>query len=277
MRKINILLVMILIASCAEQTKKENTKTSSDLENESIETGIKKDTLYLGYYFGMSEAEFKVKSKELEKKNMIQISNDNVITSIMSTGNHSLFTNTNYFFDSNKKLFRTVSHIYPEKSKKISDKEISIKNDVIDLIEKGNGKNYYKNGTQKSDRYWLNGNKRIDFYDAEDKYIVASSDMIAERRYNEYLVKKEKKEELNQSKKRKDIKEKLKGIAKKDFPNDYMTQEYWLDEQLKAYDYMTKLPDNNIKEKAQRDWPLDFITQKFWYNEQIEAKKRLDN
>lgn len=69
---------------------------------------------------------------------------------------------------------------------------------------------------------------------------------------------------------------KLKEKAKKDWPNDYSTQEYWINEQIEAYDYMETIEDNSIKQKAQKDWPLDFSTQKYWYEEQIEAKNRIE-
>lgn len=68
---------------------------------------------------------------------------------------------------------------------------------------------------------------------------------------------------------------KLKDKAKRDWPNDYTTQEYWVNEQIDAYEYMKSIADNEIKQKAQRDWPLDFVTQKFWYNEQIDARERM--
>lgn len=68
----------------------------------------------------------------------------------------------------------------------------------------------------------------------------------------------------------------LKEKAKKDWPNDYSTQEFWINEQIEAYDYMETIEDNTIKQQAQKDWPLDFSTQKFWYEEQMEAKKRIE-
>ena len=71
------------------------------------------------------------------------------------------------------------------------------------------------------------------------------------------------------------IREKLKAKAKKDWPDDFTTQEYWVNEEMEAYKYMKTIPDGSIKRKAQHDWPLDFSTQKFWYNEQIEAKERM--
>lgn len=72
------------------------------------------------------------------------------------------------------------------------------------------------------------------------------------------------------------VKEKLKERAERDWPNDYTTQEFWMNEQLDAYDYMLGIEENSIKKQAQRDWPLDFVTQKFWYDEQIEAKERMN-
>lgn len=69
---------------------------------------------------------------------------------------------------------------------------------------------------------------------------------------------------------------KIKEKAKKDWPNNYSTQEYWINEQSEAYDYMETIEDNSIKKQAQRDWPLDFSTQKYWYEEQIEAKNRIE-
>lgn len=68
----------------------------------------------------------------------------------------------------------------------------------------------------------------------------------------------------------------LKEKAKKDWPNDYTTQEFWINEQIEAADYMETIEDNPIKRQAQRDWPLDFSTQKFWYEEQIKAKNRIE-
>jgi hypothetical protein len=69
--------------------------------------------------------------------------------------------------------------------------------------------------------------------------------------------------------------EKLKTKAKRDWPNDYTTQEFWVNQQIEDYEYMLTIEGNSIKERAQRDWPLDFSTQKFWYNEQIEARERM--
>lgn len=72
-----------------------------------------------------------------------------------------------------------------------------------------------------------------------------------------------------------EIIQKLKAKARKDWPDDYTTQEFWINEQINAYEYMLTIENNSIKAKAQQDWPLDFTTQKFWYDEQIEAQERM--
>lgn len=69
--------------------------------------------------------------------------------------------------------------------------------------------------------------------------------------------------------------EKLKAKAKRDWPNDFTTQEFWVNQQIDAYDYMLNIENNAIKAKAQKDWPLDFTTQQFWYNEQMDAQERM--
>jgi hypothetical protein len=74
---------------------------------------------------------------------------------------------------------------------------------------------------------------------------------------------------------RTEVLKKLKEKAAIDFPDDYITQEYWYNEQVAAYDYMVTLPDDEIKRKAQRDFPLDFITQKYWYHQEMDAKERM--
>jgi hypothetical protein len=69
---------------------------------------------------------------------------------------------------------------------------------------------------------------------------------------------------------------KLKSKAERDWPNDYTTQEYWINQELEDYKYMLTISDGPIKRQAERDWPYDYTTQKFWYDEQVEARERLN-
>jgi hypothetical protein len=71
------------------------------------------------------------------------------------------------------------------------------------------------------------------------------------------------------------VRKKLQAKANRDWPNDYSTQEYWINQEMDDYKIMLTIPDNPIKRQAERDWPYDFSTQRFWYVEQVAAKERL--
>ncbi|NVK65353.1 MAG: hypothetical protein HWE22_12250 [Flavobacteriales bacterium] len=73
-----------------------------------------------------------------------------------------------------------------------------------------------------------------------------------------------------------EIEKQLKEQARKDWPNDFVTQEYWVSKQLEDYKIMRSLPNNAIKAQAEIDFPLDFSTQKYWYHEQMQAKNRME-
>lgn len=72
------------------------------------------------------------------------------------------------------------------------------------------------------------------------------------------------------------ITRKLKSKAGKNWPNDYATQEYWINQELEDYKYMSTVPNGPIKRQAERDWPYDYSTQKYWYDQQVEARERLN-
>jgi hypothetical protein len=73
------------------------------------------------------------------------------------------------------------------------------------------------------------------------------------------------------------VAEKLKAKAARDWPDDYTTQEYWINQELEDYQYMRTISDGPIKRQANRHWPYDYTTQKYWYDEQIAARQRLNN
>lgn len=75
----------------------------------------------------------------------------------------------------------------------------------------------------------------------------------------------------------KKTRDKIKEVAKQNWPDDYVTQEFWIKEQMAAFRHMKEIRDDDkIKQEAQKSWPLDFVTQKFWYYEQLKAKQRLE-
>jgi regulator of replication initiation timing len=70
---------------------------------------------------------------------------------------------------------------------------------------------------------------------------------------------------------------KVKEKAKKDFQDDYSTQNYVANKQSKAFDYLNNIEiksqeELNIINKALRDFPTDFSTAKYVYERQMKAK-----
>ena len=115
-----------------------------------------------------------------------------------------------------------------------------------------------------------NDKKSINSTSAETQNVVESEQENSSETESAANVEQEKADTEKES-----IIEKLKAKAKRDWPNDFTTQEFWVNQQIDDYEYMLTIEDNSIKVKAQKDWPLDFSTQKFWYNEQIEAQERM--
>lgn len=72
------------------------------------------------------------------------------------------------------------------------------------------------------------------------------------------------------------ILEKIKAKAQKDFPDDYSTQKYVIEEQMQAYQYMKSVPASKLKSKVEKQFPLDFSTQKYEYDEQMQSKQELE-
>jgi hypothetical protein len=279
------ILLLLMIGFCAACTTSNNKKSALEIENESIKSGIKTDNLGKGYLSGMTKEDVYKHSKEFESKNEVTLLEDSTIITRFETKNF-LLTNLTLFYYYNGKLFRKVSHVLTDKNESKNKAVSDFKSEVLDDTKKNFGNEYYANGTLNSKFYWLKGNLRVDYFDTLGTVFVSYSDMLVERQMmaeNEKiekdlaLQKQQKKDEATLAAKQEEQKiiEKLKAKAKQDWPNDYTTQEYWIKEQIAAYQYMKTIPDDEIKRKAQQDWPLDFSTQKYWYNEQIEAKERL--
>ncbi|WJE26938.1 hypothetical protein [Bacillus cereus] len=71
----------------------------------------------------------------------------------------------------------------------------------------------------------------------------------------------------------------VKEKAKKDFPDDYMTQNYVAEEQAKAFDHLNGIElksqeELNVMKNAISDFPNDFMTTKYVYEEQIKAMNK---
>lgn len=267
-------------------------KTPWELEDDSMKNGIVRDSTILNFVFGMTKDEVTIHCKKLKTENLIGFLTDgDVYYAVETRSFKKLALRIKFYYDKENKLFRLTEQ--PVMLDRIERKEKSnFSANVVDELlinyKRDLGNKPLNNGTQPDAKfYWLKGDKRFDFLEADSTCLLAITKISVERKmitFNEERERKKQEEKKTQKVKLANLQIQeeeriitiLKAKAKRDWPDDYSVQEYWINEQIEAYHYMLTIPDNDrIKKKAQRNWPLDFSTQRFWYNEQIEAKERL--
>lgn len=74
------------------------------------------------------------------------------------------------------------------------------------------------------------------------------------------------------------VKAEVKAQAEKDFPDDYMTQDYAVQEQIKSFRYLrdyniTSEVEETQMQKAMNDFPNDYMTAQYAFEEQMKAYK----
>lgn len=268
-------------------------KTPWELEDESIKSGIVQDSTVMDFVFGMTKNQVIAHCKKLKGKNIIGNLADGSIYYAVETRNFKkIALGIKFYYDNENKLFRITEQ--PVMLDRIEKKEKSnsdalVVDELLTNYKRDLGNKPLTNGTQPDAKfYWLKGDKRFDFLVADTTCLLARTKISVERKmiaFNQEVEQKKQEEEILQKEKLANLQiqeeeriiTKLKAKAKRDWPDNYSVQEYWINEQIEAYHYMLTIPNNDrIKKKAQRDWPLDFSVQKFWYREQIEAKERLE-
>lgn len=300
-------LLLLIIISCSDKNKTENQikapiieKTAIELEDESMAKGIVQDSTLLDFVFGMTKDQVVAHCNKLRKENSIgDLTDGNVYYAIETKSFKKVAMELEFFYDNENKLFRITEQ--PVMLDRIEKKEkinpiANVLNEILGNYKRDFGKKPLTNGTQSNAKfYWLKGDKRLDYLEKNSTCVLARSKISAERKmiaFNEEIERKIQEEERKrqeqeilqkeklanlQIQEEERIITKLKAKAKRDWPDDYSVQEYWINEQIEAYHYMLTIPDNDrIKKKAQRDWPLDFSVQKYWYAQQLEAKERLE-
>lgn len=68
----------------------------------------------------------------------------------------------------------------------------------------------------------------------------------------------------------------IKAKAQKEYPDDYVMQDFVYEQQVEAYHFMKIVPASSIKSKAIKEHPDDYVMQKFVYEQQTEAKAEMD-
>ncbi len=289
-----ILMACLILTSCESNQKQKEEELKNiaiQLEDKSIASGKRIDKLNHGYLFGMTRDQVYKQSLELSSDNTVGIYSDSTVYYRFKTKNFILWNLVEFYYYKGK-LWRTVESVMQEKNEPQNKTNADYITEVLMDTKKNFGEHPYTNGIRGSKFYWLRTNIRIDYFeriisDSVKRVFVAYSDIPVERVISKesdrlqqlYEVKRQNYlDSVAKASEREEklIIEKLKGKAKRDWPDDYVTQEYWINEQIEAYKYMKSIPEGKIKSRARRDWPLDFVTQMFWYNQQTEAKERLE-
>lgn len=293
MKKLTILLTLIItILSCKSEPVNEeikdtesinlNSKSAYELETDSINFGTHIDTISSksrAYIFGMTKEDVYNRSQILLDSNQIIFYSDTSILYRFNTENYILSNRVNFNYYKGK-LYQTTESVVVDKIEKLNNKNTDFRDEVLTDIKQYYNEPLTNGRVSTSQFYWLKGNLRIDYIKGIDNkgdstVTIAYTNMITERIiYDEKkkIAQEELQKEIDNEIK---IKDKLKTIASKNWPDNYSTQEYWINEQLEAYRYMKTIPEDRIKKKAERNWPYNFSTQKYWYHEQIEARERL--
>ena len=81
--------------------------------------------------------------------------------------------------------------------------------------------------------------------------------------------------DIPRDKAKSDIKNKLMA----DFPNEFTVIKYWLKENMKAYDILASIQDDDISDAIMKkqldDFYPEFTVIKYWYDENLKAYKEL--
>ena len=306
MKKLLLGTLSLLIISCSNKNKTENQiktpnieKTAIELEDESMAKGIVMDSTLLDFVFGMTKDEVTSHCKKLKAENIISYLTDgNIYYAVETKSFKKVALSIKFYYDNENKLFRIIEQpvmLDRIEKKENSNSDANVVNELLINYKRDLGNKPLTNGTQPGAKfYWLEGDKRFDFLEADRTCVLARTKISVERKiiaFNKEIERKKQEEERMkqeeeilqkeklanlQIQEEQNIIEKLKREASNNWPDDYTTQEYWINEQIEAYHYMLTIPnDDRIKKKAKRNWPLDFMTQKYWYREQLEAKERL--
>lgn len=300
MMKLLLGILLLFTIGCSNKNKTENQieypiieKTAIELEDESMNSGIARDTTLLDFVFGMTKNEVANHCKKLKAENVIDnYMGQDFYYAIETKNFKKVALKIVFYYDYEDKLFRITEQPvmldFIEKKEK-SNPNANVIEEVFNYYKNDFGAKPLTNGTQSNAKYyWLKGDKRFDYLEEDNTCVLATTKISLERKmmsYSEELERKKLEEEYlakekaenQQQLEEETIIEKLKAKAKRDWPEDYTTQEFWVNQQIESYHYMLTISNSDkIKKKAQRDWPLDFTTQQFWYNQQIEARQRLE-
>ena len=198
-----IILTLVLLISCNQAEKKAKEKEiafDKKIESE-LNSGIRNDTIFLGYTFGMSEKEFNKKTSDLRKENKLYVNDSRTLAYKMTIDDNALGQDLEATFSPeyyNEKLFKLGVSV---KSTKYNTPELT----QLQLVRLFNDKYGFYDHSEKSilettnNYYWIDGNRQIEVVCGFDDARIFYTDLLAEKEF-ETNKEIEQKEQLNKTK-----------------------------------------------------------------------------
>ena len=180
-----IVLTLILVFGCnqAEKYEKElEIAFEKKIESE-LNSGIRNDTIFLGYTLGMNKKEFSKKTNELRKEKKLYVNNESTLAYKMTIDDNAF----------GKDLEATFSpEYYNEKLFKLG---VSVKSTIhstpkltqLQLVKLFNDKYGYYDHSEKSiletteNYYWIDGNRQIEVVCGFNDARIFYTDLLAEK------------------------------------------------------------------------------------------------
>jgi len=186
MRKIfNIILAFTICISCNEQKAKEKEVDFENRIETEINSGIRNDTIFVGYVFGMSKREFAQKTKDLQKEGKLFVNESNTLAYKMTIAENDFGKDLEATYSPefyNEKLFELGVSV---KSTKYSTPELT----QLQLVNLFTGKYGSYDHKEKSvlddyDNYiWIDGNRHIKIAAGFNDARIFYTDLLAKREF----------------------------------------------------------------------------------------------
>ena len=165
MKKILLGFIAIGLITFVVSCQKSKKELLSEFRKSELKTGVKKDSLILGYAFGMSPKQFNEHTNQLLKQKNIEQVDDNLLFKLKISDKLVTFTYNVKFYNDKLNFFRA-------ESKDLSDVELnsflkeSYGNYQFLIEEDYGGKDYY----------WISGNREIRTTSWQGKTILMFDD-----------------------------------------------------------------------------------------------------
>jgi len=190
-----IFALIVIVCSCEEKIIKSDIEIITEKENAEVATGLKNDTIILGFYFGMTESQVLEKFLDLSISKKVYLNNETQFQ-------------YDFFFNYPKKATASfASEYFQEKLYKMTlilvSEEVSTAMKLLQLklIELFNDKYGFFFIKKESllrirnddfDVIWINGNRKIEIIEGYSDVRIVYTNIIDEREFKRVSEEKEK-------------------------------------------------------------------------------------